>query len=223
MIEFKEVSKNYGSVKALENVSFTIADGEFVFITGASGSGKTTILRLLMAETMPSSGQVIVNGKDLVRLKSRDISQLRQKMGVIFQDFKLLAERTIAENISVAMAVLSIPKQEWKSRMEGVLKMVGIASKANLFPAQLSGGELQRASLARALVGNPEIVFADEATGNLDWERAEEIMAMLSKVHDNGKTVIIASHHKSLMKEMGGRIIEIKQGKIVSDKIYKKK
>src|SRR3990167_8742348 len=170
MVKFKDVTKRFGSVMSLNDVSFTVDKGEFVFITGPSGSGKTTILKLVLGEIMPSSGEVIVDGTNLHTSKSPDIPLFRQKIGTVFQDFKVLPERTVAENVEVALAVIGLPQSDWDRRVDHVLKLVGLSKQANLFPAQLSGGELQRVSLARALVVNPILLLADEPTGNLDWE-----------------------------------------------------
>jgi len=221
ILEFKDVTKNYGSVSAVKDLSFKINEGDFVFITGPSGAGKTTILKLLTRQIKPSSGKIIFDGKEVHNLKKSQIPKLRQSIGIVFQDFKLLSEKTIRENIEVALAIANIPSKEWKSRVDHVSNLVGLAERVDMFPAQLSGGELQRASLARALVVNPKVVFADEPTGNLDWETADGVMRLLMKINEEGKTVIITTHHKKILKEFEERIITIKKGEIESDIIHK--
>jgi len=212
IIEFKKVSKSFGSIKAVSNLSFKIDKGEFVFLVGPSGSGKTTILRLLLGEILPSSGEIFFDGQKVNELKRKELPQMRQKIGVVFQDFRLLPERTIRENIEVALAVKGVKEAEWEDRVSQVLKMVGLLDRVELFPSQLSGGELQRASLARALVVNPKIIFADEPTGNLDWETAEEMMELLLKINKEGRTIIVASHHESIIKRLKKRVIKLDKG-----------
>lgn len=214
LIEFKKVSKSFGSIKALSDISFKIDKGEFVFLAGPSGSGKTTILRLLLGEIMPTSGEIFFDEQKVNDLSNKELPKLRQKIGVVFQDFRLLPERTIRENIEVALAVKKVMEKEWEDRVNQVLKVVGLQDRSELFPAQLSGGELQRVSLARALVVNPKVIFADEPTGNLDWETAEGVMQLLVNINKEGKSVIVASHHESIIKELGKRVIRLKQGKL---------
>lgn len=217
ILEFQKVTKNYGSVAALKDASFSIDEGEFVFITGKSGAGKTTLLKLLTRQIKPSDGQIIFDGKGVQKLKGSQIPKLRQSIGTVFQDFKLLNEKTVTENVQMALAIAKVPNKEWKARVDHVLNLVGLAERSHMFPAQLSGGELQRASLARALVVNPKIVFADEPTGNLDWDTAEGVMKLLLKINDEGKTVIVTTHHKKILKEFDKRIIDLKKGQIDSD------
>lgn len=217
ILEFKSVSKSFGTIAALKDVSFGIEEGELVFITGPSGAGKTTLLKLLIRQERPSSGEIVFDGKNVEKLKKREIPKLRQKIGVVFQDFKLLSEKTIRENCYMALAISGALRAEWDRRVEHVLELVGIPDRAELFPAQLSGGELQRAALARALVVNPLIVFADEPTGNLDWDTAEEVMKLLKKIHEEGKTIIVTTHHKKIVKEYDARVLEIKGGELVGD------
>lgn len=214
MLEFKNVTKTFGVVTAIRDVSFTIEKGEFVFIVGPSGAGKTTILRLLLGEFKPTSGQIILEGQDITKLKKGDVPYLRQKIGVVFQDFKLIKEKTIRENVEVALAVLGVPESEWVNRVNQVLKLVGLSHRSELFPLQLSGGELQRVSIARALVVNPHLIFADEPTGNLDWETANTIMDLLEKINKEGKTVIVTSHNQAIIDKMKKRVIEVKDGKV---------
>jgi cell division transport system ATP-binding protein len=218
MLEFKSVSKNFGQVQALKDVSFVIDDGEFVFITGPSGAGKTTLLRLLIREIVPSSGEIIFDGINLGKLKKRDIPKLRQSIGSVFQDYKLLPARTIGENIEVALAVKGVKRNEWKGRMRQVLKLVGLPDKENFFPSQLSGGELQRVAIARALVVNPKLIFADEPTGNLDPKTASEIMDLLIKINSEGKTVLVATHNMEIVKKTKKRVIQLEKGEVVNEK-----
>lgn len=214
ILEFKNVSKKYGSIQALKDVSFSVEEGEFVFLTGPSGAGKTTILRLLMREVSPTTGEVLFDGKKVHALKRKDVPLLRQSIGVVFQDFRLLPERTIRENIEVALAVRGVAKKEWQARVDQVLKLVGLSERAELFPSQLSGGELQRAVLARALVLNPKLIFADEPTGNLDWETTEGIMDLLVKINAEGKTIVVTTHNRDIIKKLKKREIKIKRGAV---------
>ena len=221
MIEFENVGKTFGRISALQDVTFKVNDGEFVFIIGPSGAGKTTLLRLILREYKPTSGMIKVDGTDITKIKKRDIPSLRQKIGTVFQDFKLLPERTIRENIEVALAIKNVNKLEWTNRVNQVLKLVGLEERADLFPAQISGGEIQRVSIARALVVNPVLIFADEPTGNLDWETGDAIMDLLVKINKEGKTIIVTSHNRPIIKKYGKRIIEMKDGKVIKD--YKNK
>lgn len=218
MILFKNVSKTFGKTKALDNVSFEIEKGEFVFLTGPSGAGKTTIVKLILGELTPEKGSIIFQGHDVGKLRRKQIPQLRQKIGVVFQDFKVLLERTVRENVEVALAVIAVPSKEWKERVNHVLKLVGLIKRAELFPAQLSGGELQRVSLARALVVNPKLILADEPTGNLDWETAEKLMELFEKVNGEGKTIVVATHHQGIIDKLKKRVIMLREGKVVDDK-----
>ncbi len=217
MVKFNKVTKTYGDVTALKDVSFEVKEGEFVFLMGPSGAGKTTILKLILKEILPDSGEIRVGGVDAAKVSEKDLPGFRQKVGCVFQDFKLLNERTTYENIEIALAVLGVPEPKWKERIEKILKMVGLSDRKNLFPSQLSGGEIQRASLARALVVNPNLILADEPTGNLDWEKADEIMAVLEKINKEGKTVIVATHNKEVVNKMKKRIIKLSNGKIIKE------
>lgn len=217
MLEFKNVTKTFGDIVALSDISFKVNEGEFVFISGPSGSGKTTLLRLILREVLPTKGEIILDGQDITKLPRSKVPKLRQNMGFVFQDFKVLPERTVRENVEVALAVIGLPKSEWKSRVEHVLKLVGLEDRAGLFPAQLSGGELQRVSMARALVVNPKIILADEPTGNLDWETAGKIVDLFEKINKEGKTVIMATHHKVIIDKMGKRVIELRDSRITKE------
>jgi len=222
MLTFKNVSKSFGKIQALEDISFEVDEGEFVFITGPSGAGKTTLLKLILRQLLPDKGEIILEEKNITNIKKRDIPHLRQQIGVVFQDFKVLYERTLKENVEIALAVINFPRKEWDARVEHVLQLVDLHERDNLFPSQLSGGELQRLSLARALVVNPKIILADEPTGNLDWETADKIMDLFEKINDEGKTIIMATHHKLIIDKMKKRVIELKDGKIKEDIVVKK-
>jgi cell division transport system ATP-binding protein len=214
MISFKNVTKKFGSIKALDDVTFTVDSGEFVFLTGPSGAGKTTILKMIIRDMIPDSGAVIFDDTNITELNQNDVPYLRRQLGIVFQDFKVLPERTVSENVEVALAVSDIDQNEWKKRVDHVLKLVGLTSRSRLFPSQLSGGELQRVSLARALVINPKVILADEPTGNLDWKTAEGIMVLLEKINKEGKTIIMATHHEGIIKHAKHRVIELIDGKI---------
>ncbi len=214
MISFENVTKSFGSINALNKVTFKIESGEFVFLTGPSGAGKTTILKMILRDILPDSGKVFFDNNDITEIANRDIPYLRQQMGIVFQDFKVIPERTVTENVEVALAVTDTPEEEWEKRVGHVLKLVGLTSRANLFPSQLSGGELQRVSLARALVINPKIILADEPTGNLDWKTAEGIMELFEKINKEGKTIIMATHHEGIIKHGKHRVVELVDGKI---------
>ena len=218
-ISFKKVTKVYGSTVALSDVDFDVKKGEFIFITGPSGVGKTTILKLILGEIVPDKGEVVVDATNIVNLDEKTIPGHRQKIGTIFQDFKVLPERTVFENISVALAVIGLPESEWEDRVKHVLKLVGLDKKIDNFPSQLSGGELQRVSLARALSVNPKIVLADEPTGNLDWETSDNLMELFEKINKEGKTVIMATHNMEIVKKYKHREIHLENndGKIPSE------
>ena len=215
MISFQNVTKSFGSINALDNISFEIKDGEFVFLTGPSGSGKTTILKMILREILPDSGHVMFDDVDITEITDKNVPNLRQQMGIVFQDFKILSERKVSENVEVALAVSKVDPSEWDKRVSHVLRLVGLEKRMNLFPSQLSGGELQRVSLARALVVNPKLILADEPTGNLDWKTAEGIMELLEKINKEGKTIIMATHHEGIIKHAKHRIIKLDDGRII--------
>ncbi|KKQ43262.1 MAG: cell division ATP-binding protein, cell division transport system ATP-binding protein [Microgenomates group bacterium GW2011_GWC1_37_8] len=217
MLELKNITKRFGSIEALKDVSFLINDGDFVFITGQSGAGKTTLLRLLLREILPDEGEILIDDLNIAKLPRKEVPKMRRNIGVVFQDFKVLPERTVRENVEVALAVIDLAKKEWKSRVEHVLKLVGLEERMDLFPSQLSGGELQRVSMARALVVNPKIILADEPTGNLDWDTADKIMDLFEKINHEGKIIIMATHNKLIIDKMKKRIIELKDGSVVKD------
>lgn len=209
MLEFKNVTKTFGSIIAIRDLSFKVEKGEFVFVTGPSGSGKTTLINLILGKLVPEAGKIIFEGKDIAALPEKELPEVRQKMGVVFQDFKVLPERTVRENIEVALAVKEVGEKEWRERVDQVLSLVGLSDRAELFPNQLSGGEKQRVSIARALVVDPDIILADEPTGNLDWDTAEGITGLFEKINKHGKTVIMATHHELIIKKLDKRVIHL--------------
>jgi len=218
MIKFDRVSKRFGTITALEEVSFEVADKEFVFVIGPSGAGKTTLVRLLLGDYLPSSGQVKVSGFDPSQLKPKELAKLRRKMGVVFQDYKLLPDRTVYENVALALSVLGKKREEVGREVRNVLSLVGLVDRAELFPAQLAGGELQRVCLARAVVAQPQIVVADEPTGNLDPATGWQIVKLLKKINEMGRTVIMMTHNFEVVNSLRERVLEFDKGKLISDK-----
>lgn len=223
MIDFRGVSKSYGNSVILSDVSFHIDPGEFVFLTGKSGVGKTTIMRLLTGQTKPDSGEIVMDGIDFANLKSRDVLELRRRIGVIYQDYKLLPERTVAENIALGLEIMRKPKAEIDSRVTDLLKLIDMPDKGNLFPSQLSGGEAQRVCIARALATAPKVIFADEPTGNLDDETGMMIASLLMKLNELGTTVIMATHNMNIVGHFKARQIKLENTHIVSDEKSSKK
>ncbi len=218
MIELKNVVKTYpNGVHALNGVDLFIDKGEFVFIIGHSGAGKSTLIKTMLREEKPNSGSVIVNGYDLVKMKNRKIPYLRRTLGVVFQDFRLIPTMTAYENIAFAMHVTNIGTADIKKRVPYVLGLMGLTGKENDYPDELSGGEQQRVALARALVHNPNIIIADEPTGNIDPELSYEIMELLEAINRLGTTVVVVTHEVGLAREFGKRVVELKDGRIVSD------
>lgn len=218
MVKFENVTKRFGSITALEQVSFEIAAKEFVFITGPSGAGKTTIVRLILRELLPTTGRIKVDNLDLAGLDRKQLVDLRRKMGVVFQDYKLLPDRTVYENVGLPLKVLGEKEEEIKKKVQAVLKLVGLSQRVELFPAQLAGGELQRVVLARAVVTRPQFVIADEPTGNLDPTTAWQIVKLLKKINQMGATVIVATHNFEIVNSLQTRVIELDKGKLISDK-----
>ncbi len=220
MIEFINVSKEYeNGVEALKNVNLKIDNGEFVFLIGSSGAGKTTITKILMREENVTEGTVLMDGKDITVLSDKEIPFLRRKMGVVFQDFRLLEDRTVFENVEFAMQVVGASRREIRRRVPMVLNMVGLNYKAKMFPRQLSGGEQQRVALARALVNNPSLLIADEPTGNLNPETAMEIMEIFENINSMGTTIIMATHAHDIVDAMHKRVIAVEDGVIVRDEV----
>lgn len=218
MIHFKNISKVYPTgTKALDDISLDIEKGEFVFIVGPSGAGKSTFLKLIMREETAAEGELSVNGYDLIKIKKRKIPYLRRTMGIVFQDFRLIDKISVFDNVAFAMRVIGVSEKSVRKRVEYILALVGLSEKADRKPNELSGGEQQRVSLARALVNNPELIIADEPTGNIDPELSYEIMELLSEINKRGTTVLIVTHEHDLVNEFGGRIIRLNNGKIVGD------
>ena len=218
MIEINNLTKTYDkSSRALKGVDISIEDGEFVFITGRSGSGKSTLLRILLKEVEPTSGRVVVNDMDLGAMPRRYVPRYRRTLGVVFQDFRLLKDRTVYENIAFAQRVIGVPGRNIKEAVPRMLKLVGLSSKYKAFPHQLSGGEQQRVAIARALINQPAVLLADEPTGNLDPQNAMEIMKLLEEINRHGTTVIVVTHSRELVNMMKKRVITMDKGIVISD------
>ncbi len=218
MITLSGVSKIYSTgAAALNDISVEIGKGEFVFIVGPSGAGKSTFIKLLLLEESADAGDVIVNGQDLKKLPKRKIPYLRRSMGVVFQDYRLLPDKTVYENIAFAMRVVEASRKETKTKVAKVLELVGLKEKAKMLPSQLSGGEQQRVAIARAIVNNPVMVIADEPTGNLDPETSWEIMHIFDRINKAGTTIVMATHDCSIVDTMRRRVIAIEGGKVVRD------
>ncbi len=218
MIELSHVSKSYGTGgKAIRDLSLTIEDGEFVFITGRSGSGKSTLIKLLMKELDPTKGCIVVNDMDLGKMPRRYIPKYRRKLGVVFQDFRLLKDRTVFENVAFAQRVIGVPPKTIRETVPQMLHLVGLSSKYKAYPGQLSGGEQQRVAIARALINKPEVLLADEPTGNLDSFNTHEIMNLLDQINQRGTTVIVVTHSQEMVAEMNKRVITMDRGEVVRD------
>ena len=218
MIEISKLTKTYEkSSRALKDVSLTIDDGEFVFITGRSGSGKSTLLRILLKEVEPTSGRVVVNDMDLGRMPRRYVPKYRRQLGVVFQDFRLLKDRNVYENVAFAQRVIGVSGRKIRESVPEMLRMVGLSSKYKSFPHQLSGGEQQRVAIARALINRPDILLADEPTGNLDPHNAMEIMGLLEEINRQGTTVVVVTHSSEIVNMMRKRVITIQRGIVVGD------
>lgn len=218
MISMKEVSMVYDNgCRALNKVSFRIEEGEFVFLVGASGSGKSTIIKMLTAEVRPIEGRVLVNNFNISKLKKREIPYLRRTLGVVYQDFRLVENKSVYENVAFAMRTIGASSKTIKKRVPYVLELVGLIGKEDCLPVELSGGEQQRVAIARALVNNPRVIIADEPTGNLDPERSLELMVLFEKINQLGTTVLIVTHAKELVDQFGKRVIMINKGEVASD------
>ena len=218
MIEFKGVPKVYDNgTKALKDVNLRIDKGEFVFIVGASGAGKSTFLKLIMREEVANAGEVIVNDFKLSKLKRREIPYLRRTMGIVFQDFRLINNMNVFDNVAFAMRVIGASQREVRKRVPYILGLVGLQNKARNYPMELSGGEQQRVGLARALVNNPALIIADEPTGNIDPELSYEIVELLNEINRRGTTVLMVTHERDLVRMFNRRVIEIREGCVVSD------
>ena len=219
MVQMQDVRMVYGNTGAvaLDGVSFDIEDGEFVFLVGPSGSGKTTIIKLLTGEESVTEGSLVVNGFNLNKMKPRKLPKLRRTLGVIFQDFRLIDKMTVYENVAFAMRVVGASGREIRKRVPQVLELVGLSEYSKRLPAELSGGEQQRVSIARALVNNPRMIIADEPTGNLDPVRSLDLMLLLEKINELGTTVVVVTHEKELVNAFSKRVIAIDSGKVISD------
>lgn len=218
MIRLIDAEKVYDNgTRALKGVSFTVDDGEFVFLVGPSGSGKSTIIKLMTGEVVPTAGRVMVNGFSMSRIAEKQIPYMRRTIGVIFQDFRLIGNKTVRDNLALAMRAVGASPRELKNRIPYVLELVGLADKENSYPDQLSGGEQQRVALARALVNNPSILLADEPTGNLDPNNSWEIMKLLEEINESGTTVVVVTHNREIVNAMQKRVITMKKGVIISD------
>ena len=218
MITMENVSKAYvEGIPAIKNISLHIDRGEFVFIVGDSGSGKSTLIKLLLKELGPTSGKITVNGQNLGRLKRKQIPRYRRKIGVVFQDFRLIKDRNVYENIAFAQRVIMTPTRKIRREVPKMLSLIGLAEKYKSFPKQLSGGEQQRVALARALVNHPDLLLADEPTGNLDPKNSWEIMKLLESINEKGTTVLVVTHNREIVDEMKKRVITMNRGVIISD------
>ncbi|MBU4274891.1 cell division ATP-binding protein FtsE [Patescibacteria group bacterium] len=218
MIKFQNVTKTYPpDTTVLNNVSFEIKLGEFVSIVGKSGAGKTTLIRLLLGLEKPTSGQILFKETNILHKKRSQLQELRQKIGVIYQDYKLLGHKTVYENIAYVMAVKGEKDEKIKKEVANILEITGLSAKADNFPNELSGGEQQRLAVARAIVNQPDVIVADEPTGNLDPYNTYEVISLLNKFHETGKTVIFASHNKEIINKLGKRVITLEEGKVIRD------
>ena len=219
MIEFKNVSKTYqtGTV-GVKNANFLINKGDFVFLVGASGSGKSTLIKLILKEEDATEGKILINRKDITHLRQSRVPYLRRSMGVVFQDFRLLPDKTVYDNAAFAMYIVNATQKHIRRQVPMLLSLVGLSNKAKVYPHELSGGEQQRVALARALVNNPSMIIADEPTGNLDPETAWEIMNLLNDINLRGTTVVVATHAKDIVDAMKKRVIKLEDGLIISDK-----
>lgn len=218
MLRMENVSKVYpGGSVALQDVDIHIKPGEFVFVVGPSGAGKSTFIKMLFREVLPTTGSIFVNGVDILSLTSKEIPYMRRQLGIIFQDYRLLPDRTVYENVAFAMQVIETPHRKIKRRVLNVLDLVGLRHRANAYPNELSGGEQQRIAIARAIVNDPILVIADEPTGNLDPETSWDIMEIFKEINASGTTIVMATHDKEIVDAMGKRVVAIEHGNIVRD------
>jgi len=218
MIQLFHVSKEYpGEPPALSDVSLDVEKGEFVFLTGPSGAGKSTLLRLIFCAEAPTSGQILLFGKNVARVTPAEVPYVRRNIGVVFQDFKLLPDRTVAENVALPLEVRALPEKELRRRVKGLLRSVGLEHRAGKFPPALSGGEQQRVAVARALAADPALLLADEPTGNLDADRTLEVMELLANANARGTTVLIATHDRLLLERYKRRVVQLERGRLLSD------
>jgi len=218
LIVLRGVTKEYpGNVRALRSITLEVRKGDFVFVVGPSGAGKSTLIKLLYREEIPSSGDVLVFGQDLKKMRRRDVPFLRRRIGVVFQDFKLLEDRTVEENVAFALQVTGVPWRDIRKRVQPVINMVGLRSRLNAYPAELSGGEQQRVAIARALVRNPDLLLADEPSGNLDPRTSMEIFRILERANLFGTTILVATHAQAIVDSLRKRVVELRDGRIVRD------
>lgn len=217
MIDIKDVTKKYGEIKALEGINLKFSQGEFVCLVGPSGAGKSTLIKLLVREEKPTTGQIFVAERDITKFRTDELPFYRRKIGVIFQDFKLLPQKTVKENVSFALEVSEAANEEIKEKIPKILELVGLSNRADNYPDELSGGEKQRAAIARALVHSPKILIADEPTGNLDPNNAWEIAELLLRINQAGTLVILATHNKSIVDKIRKRVVALRKGRVVSD------
>lgn len=218
MIQFYNVSKVYDNgVKAVSDLTLHIKKGEFVFLVGASGAGKSTLIKLIFREELPTRGQVMFNGKNIIRMKNREVPHMRRKIGMVFQDFRLLSQKTAAENVAFALEITGTSSKEIKRIVPEVLEQVGLKDKGNLLPNQMSGGEQQRVCIARAIVNNPLLIIADEPTGNLDPDTSWEIMKLFQDINRRGTTILMATHDSEIVDNMKKRVIALSNGCVVRD------
>ena len=219
MIEITDLNKTYkAGSRALKNISITIEDGEFVFIMGRSGACKSTLLKLLLKEVEPTSGRIMVNDMDLGKMPRRYVAKYRRSLGVVFQDFRLLKDKTVYENVAFAQRVIGVPPRVIRESVPEMLRMVGLSSKYKALPRELSGGEQQRVAIARALINSPEILLADEPTGNLDAQNSMEIMYLLEEINERGTMVIVVTHSEEIVERMGKRVITLDRGILTDDR-----
>jgi cell division transport system ATP-binding protein len=219
MIDIIDVTKQYGTIKALDNINLKVDKGELVSIVGPSGAGKSTLIKMLTCEESPTSGKIMIADRNIVKLKSSELPYYRRKVGVVFQDFKLLPQKTVYENVAFALEVCEVENQEIKDRVPKILDLVGMLKRKDNLPEELSGGERQRVSIARALVHSPKILIADEPTGNLDPINSWEIIDLLERINRTGTVVLLATHNKAIVDRIKKRVILMKGGKIVSDRV----
>jgi cell division transport system ATP-binding protein len=218
-IEFKNITKQYtGEPAVVSEVSFTVEEGDFVFIVGPSGAGKSTLIKMLIREELPTTGEIYFNGDNILQISGDDISGLRRKIGVVFQDFKLLESKNVFENVAVALEVVDTPQDVIKNVVPNVLSMVGLGSKLLSYPRQLSGGEKQRVSIARALAHEPDVLIADEPTGMIDPKSVDEVIEILERVNSLGTTVLMATHDQAIVDRLKKRVVRLEHGALVSDK-----
>jgi len=217
MIHLEEITKSYNSRPALRGIVAAVERGEFLYLSGPSGAGKSTFLRLLYRAELPDSGRIMVNGSDLLKMRRRDVAEFRRRLGVIFQDFKLLRRRTVGENVTFVLSLLNLPEKDQQRRAYLVLKQMGLQHRMSAFPDELSGGEQQRVAIARALVLQPDLILADEPTGNLDPERSHELLELFKTINYQGTTVVVATHDRGLIEAHPARTLFLDHGRVVKD------